>query len=189
MQRIKGQMEGMRQQIDEQMKNMPPERRQQMEQMMKARGLPPAGAKPRERDLQFQSLGEKKTVSGYACEMYRVLDGAAPVEEDCLSPWGSGMVSKAELEPFRKLAEAMSDMIGMGRGGDLHEMAKFPGFPVTRKHLGPDGQATSEEKVTSFKRGAVAQDLFTVPAGYRKTDLPVPGMGGGMGGRRPGPPQ
>ncbi|HVZ70996.1 MAG TPA: DUF4412 domain-containing protein [Polyangia bacterium] len=181
MKMMRARVDAMRAQAEERMKNMPPEQRKQMEAMMAKMGAPAAGDdKPVK--LEFKATGEKKTVNGFACEMYKVVRDGAVKEEDCISPWSAKVLQKSDLEGFRKFAENMAKSLGpMGHGAQnemLDRLDKFPGLPITRHVLdgGPD------EEIKSVKRGAIAASNFTVPAGYTKKELPMGGPMGGPGG-------
>jgi hypothetical protein len=198
--KMKAQVDAMRAQAMERMKNLPPEQRKQMEKMMGGMGaMPGADAKPAK--LDFQAMGQKKTVNGFACDMYKVSRDGVPKEEDCISPWSAKVLQKSDFEGFRKFAEEMAKQMGStGAQNDMMEQfEKFPGLPITRHPL--DGG--DDEEIKSVKRGSIPAAQFAVPAGYTKKEVPQmgapgmghhggPGMGGpGMGGpgHHPGGPK
>ncbi|HXJ22119.1 MAG TPA: hypothetical protein VMT03_17990, partial [Polyangia bacterium] len=81
--RMRGQMDAMRAQMQERMKNMPPAQRAKMEAMMGPSGGADSG-KPHV--WKFESMGQKKTINGFACEMYRVSEDGQLQAEQCVSP-------------------------------------------------------------------------------------------------------
>jgi hypothetical protein len=188
MKRIRGRMDGMRAQMDERMKNMPPEQRKKMEEMVAGRAGPGAMAKPRE--WTFESLGQKKTVNGFSCEMYRVNVDGKPREEDCISPWSAGLVKREDFAGLQKFGEEMSREFGAGEGDPSHgpfmKFDKAPGIPISRVPLEPDGKRGEEEQIKSIKRGAIPSSLFAIPPGFTKKELPMGPMG--PGARHRGPP-
>ena len=133
-------------------------------------------------EIKYEPLGTKKKISGFACEMYKVQVGSFSSSESCIAPWGSNLVTKAEVEQFKK---AFADMeksfgsLGAMRAGDL---SKAPGIPVEQVHYGADGK-TPEWTTTlkSVSRGSVAASTFQVPAGFTKQEMPMGGRGGGFG--------
>jgi hypothetical protein len=146
----------------------------------------PDGKMPK---IEFKPMGQKKTVNGFACDMYRVLHDGVAKEEDCVAPWSAKVLQKSDFEGFRKFAEDIAKEMGVGRGGNdmLAQMDKYPGLPVSRHML----EGGEDEEIKSVKRGAIADSVFTVPAGYTKKDLPTmggPGMGGPGGRHHGGPP-
>jgi hypothetical protein len=179
MKRFGAMMTARRAQMQEQMKNMPPEQRKKFESMMGGAGDAKA-QKPKE--LKFDKMGQKKTVNGFSCDMYRIVEEGTPKEEDCLAPWSAGLLQRTDFAGLRKFAEDMAKESGAmapgGRNQMFEQFDKYPGFPVARHPL--DGG--QDEQLKSLKRGSIAADKFAVPAGYKKTEMPMGGMGGpGMG--------
>jgi hypothetical protein len=173
-QRLKAQMDGMRAQMEERMKNMPPEQRQKMEGMMgKLNGAAAVAA----REWKFEPLGQKKSVNGFPCEMYRVMVDGKPQEEDCVSPWSAGLVKKEDFSGLQKFSEEMSRDFAGGSGapsrGPFMSFDKAPGIPVSRVPIEADGKRGEEEQVKSVKRGPLAAALFAIPAGFTKKELPM----------------
>jgi len=193
MKRLKAQLQAMRAQMAERTKNMTPEQRAQMESMMgpAAKQMLSGDAKPPQ--WKFEPLGTKKTVNGFACEMYRVLLDGAVHEEDCISPWSAGLVDRSAFAGLEKFAENMEQGMG-GMRGAMPLFHQFPGLPITRVVISPTGERSEEHQVKSISHAAIAPSMFVVPAGYTKRELPQMGMGGmgmdhhGAGmGKKPGP--
>jgi hypothetical protein len=187
--RMRGQMDAMRAQMQERMKNMPPDQRAKMEAMMGPGGAQDAG-KPH--DWKFESMGQKKTINGFACEMYKVSEDGKVREEQCVSPWSAGLVKKSDFAGIQKFAESMMEEFGGNRarsGSIFSRMEKAPGIPISRVPIDANGQRGEEEQVKSIKRGSVAASVFAIPAGYTKKDVPTfgPGMGGHHHGGPPTP--
>jgi len=180
MKKIGEMMKARRAEAEEHMKSLPPEQRKRMEEMMGGGKL---GKMP---ELTFEKMGAKKSVNGFACEMYKVLEDGAPKEEDCLAAWGAGVLQRSDFAGLRKFAEEMAkDSGAMGPGGGrqmFEQFDKYPGFPVARHPLTPGQQ---DEQLKSLKRGSVAASLFAPPAGYTKTASPMGGMMMGGGAERP----
>jgi hypothetical protein len=181
--RIRAQLDAMRPMMQERMKSLPPEQRKQMEEMMGS------GDKPH--DWKFEATGEKKTVNGFACSVYRVTEDGVLREQDCISPWSAGVVKKSDFAAVAKMAQEMlQGMGGMGgaRSSIFARIDKAPGIPISRLPMGEGGKPGEEEQIKSVKRGAVPTSMFAIPAGYTKKELPAMGMGMGPGGRHHGPP-
>jgi Domain of unknown function (DUF4412) len=170
MRHFKEQLAGRKAQMEEHMKSLPPEQRKRFEDMLS----------PKEHELTFEKMGAKKSVNGFACEMYRVLEDGKPREEDCVAPWGPKVLQKSDFAGLQKFAAEMAkNMGGMGGGRMFERFEKYPGFPVSQHPLQP-GQP--DEELKSVKRGAIPADKFAVPAGYVKKDRKM-----GMQGPPPGP--
>jgi hypothetical protein len=172
-----------RAQMQERMKSMPPEQRKRMEALMGGKDSKPS-------DLKFERMGAKKTINGFSCEMYRVLQDGTPREEDCIAPWNSSQVQKSDFAGLRKFADEMVQQTGsMSSGAGRHmieQFDKFPGFPVSRHPLEPGDH--QDEQVKSIKRGAIPAEKFAAPAGYTKAPSPM-NLLGGPGGPHGMPPQ
>jgi hypothetical protein len=187
--RMRGQMDAMRAQMQERMKNMPPDQRAKMEAMM---GPGPAGAADagKQHDWKFESMGQKKTINGFACEMYKVSEDGKLREEQCVSPWSAGLVKKTDFAGIQKFAESMMEDFGGTRarsGSIFSRMEKAPGIPISRVSIDANGQRSEEEQVKSIKRGSVPASVFEIPAGFTKKEMPMPGMGGHHHGGPPAP--
>jgi hypothetical protein len=180
MKRVRAQMDALRAQMEERMKTMSPEQRKQVEAMMAGMGgAPGKPAKPAV--LKFEKLGQKKTINGFSCEMYRVLKDGVASEEDCIAAWSASTVQKSDLAGLRKFGEEMMKNFGSAGARDqiqLDQLDKYPGIPISRVPLEADGKRGLEEQVKSIKRGSVPAAKFAVPAGYTKKSLPAGGPPG-----------
>jgi Domain of unknown function (DUF4412) len=188
-QRIRDQAEAMRAQMGERMKNMPPEQRKKMEQAMGPLGGAPGARKPH--DWKFEPMGSKRTVNGFACEMYRISDAGKVKDEVCVSPWSAGLVKREDFAGLAKFGEEMSEEMGQGAaesrdGGLFMRLDKAPGIPISRTSIQADGTRREEEQVQSIKRGSLPASLFVVPAGFTKKESPL-GARMAPGGRHGAP--
>jgi len=167
------------------MKTATPEQRARLEAMMG-----PAGAQalkdPKPHEWKFEPLGEKKTVNGFACQMYRGLLDGKPHEEDCISPWSAGLVKRSEFAGLEKFGESINADLGVENGMPLFH--QYPGFPISRVVLDAAGARGEEQQVKSIKPGALAPGLFAPPAGYTQRK-PFEGRLGALpAGKPPGAP-
>jgi hypothetical protein len=186
MERFGEMMKGMRAQMEERMKSMPPEQRKKMAPMMGG-----AGGDEKASELKFEKAGGKKTINGFSCDMYKVLEDGKPKEEDCIAPWSASILTRADFAGLRKFAEDMAKSVGSMAGGSskntFQQFDKYPGFPVSRHPLDP--MEHEDEVLKSVKRGSIPSSTFTVPAGYTKKELTMPGMMGGGGPHHGMPPK
>ncbi|HEY2900349.1 MAG TPA: hypothetical protein VGL59_07225 [Polyangia bacterium] len=190
MKKFRGQLEAMRSQMQERLKNLPPEQRQKMEALMGKMGNGPgngaAGGKPEKHVFKFDSMGQKKTVNGMSCQMFKVNRDGKPFEQDCISPWSAGLLKKSDFESMRKFGQEMAQGMGMKGGGSgqlFEDMDQYPGIPVSRVRLNDDGTLGEEDQIKSISRGSIAAARFAVPAGYAKKDVSslMGGAGAGTG--------
>jgi hypothetical protein len=173
--RLGAQVNDMMAQMRQQMANMPPEQRAQVEAMMRGRGLP-IGPPPTK--VEYRKTGTD-TVGKWACDKYEgYQDSLKTVEVCAVGPEALGLTS-ADLEILRELSGFLSKVLPPGQQ-DLFPFAKtdeqgFSGVPVRRVSFGP---RPSTSEVTSAGRQSFPESAFVVPAGYEKTPLPMgPGRG------------
>src|SRR6185436_836774 len=132
---MKERMDGMRAQMQERIKSLPPDQRKQAEEAMGR-----FGGGGGQIEIKYEPLGGKKKIAGFACETYKVKIGTFSTTESCIAPWGSNLITKAEAEQFKKaFAEMEKAFAGLGgmRAGDW---SKAPGIPVEQTHMGQDGK-------------------------------------------------
>jgi len=174
--RIGAQMSGMMAQMQEQMKNMPPEQRERMEAMMRGRGAAPAAAaaaKP-----TYKKVGTA-TVGKWTCDQYEGYEGDKKTSEVCtVDPKALGFTA-ADFQVTRQLADFfgalmpqnMTRMFAIGSA----EQQGFSGVPVRQVTITGDQRVTSE--LVDAKRTSFPPSTFDVPAGYTKEAA----MAGGRG--------
>ena len=167
---MRAQMEAMRAQMQDRLKNLPPDQRAKMEAMMGPGAADPGKA----HDWKFESMGQKKTVNGFSCDMYRVSEDGKVREEQCVSPWSAGLVKKSDFAGIQQFAESMMNDFGgaQARSGSIFSrMEKAPGIPISRVAIEDNGQRGEEEQVKSIKRGAIPSSTFerSRPATPRRT--------------------
>lgn len=174
-QRFKTQMSAMREQVKARLAALPPEQRQKAEAMLGGsmdeapESKPPAST--------FQSTGDKKTINGFACQLYRRLEAGKLREELCVVPWSASPVQKADFAPIQAFAKSFIDEMGAGNKQSsrlLGAIDQYPGLPVSRIPIDESGTRGEEEQVKSVQRGAIPAVKFSVPDGYKKRELPAP---------------
>jgi hypothetical protein len=160
---------------EEAMAKMSPEQRKRMEGMLAEAGDGDAAKAPKRPDVKYVATGQKKSVAGYGCEVYRQMREGKLRAETCFIPWSAGVFTKADLGSFQKLEEFMKPLtgnFGERRESFMKAALDAPGVPALTQHLDANGKPTSEERLTSVKRTSVPASQFAVPAGYTKTPNP-----------------
>jgi hypothetical protein len=147
-------LEGKMAEMNEQLKNMPPEQRKAMEQMMGNAGMGGQNAK-----IDVMKTTEKKTISGYACVKYALKEDGKEIGSLWTTtgvPDFSGM--QKDMKEFGQRMAAQ-----MPKAGEMvAAMKKVEGFPVQTTIAG------ITTTVTKIEKKAVAASEFEVPAGYKK---------------------
>ncbi len=169
--RMGGQISDAMAQMQQQMANMPPEARAQMEAMMRGRGMP--GAPPR---TEYRRAGSDR-VGTWACDKYDIVRNGQKAGEICtVAPSALGF-TPADFAVTRQLADFFQRL--MPQGADrmfaigTEQAQGYNGVPV--KHVTMEGQRQTVIEVTEAGRQAFPASTFEVPAGYKKEDFMNPG--------------
>lgn len=166
------------QQMQEQLKNLPPEQRALMEQMLKGR-MPDGmsmGGSAQGPALRIEPAGSER-VEQYSCEMYEVYRGQEKTQEICVVSVNQLGALGQVMDSFRTMARFTKKLVESTRMGTLANMTHHPfqildeieGFPVLTRHF-ENGQPTHEVLFRSATEQNLGDDLFSVPIGYRKVD-------------------
>jgi hypothetical protein len=176
--RMSAQMSGAMSRMQEQMKNMPPEARARMEEMMKGRGMASAASEP----ITYTKTGTDR-VGKWTCDKFDGTRGGAKVSEICtVSPSALGFTA-ADFEVTKQMAEFFASlmpqgadqMFRIGAGG----ASGFSGLPVRTVSF-TNGAAGGTTEITEAGRQNIPDSTFEVPAGYTKREM----MGGRGRGRQ-----
>jgi hypothetical protein len=176
-----GQMSGMMAQMEQQMKNMPPEQRAQLEAMMKGRGAPmPGGPAPK---IQYTKTGTG-TVGKWACDKYEGTSGGQKVSEVCAADPKALGFTAADFEVSRELVAFFKKLMPAG-GAQMFSIGTqadqgFNGVPVRTVSTTGGKQVTTE--ITEVSRQTFPDSVFQAPAGYQKQSM-MGGRGRGRGNR------
>jgi hypothetical protein len=158
---MQAQMQASRAQMEKRMKDMPPEQRSKMEQMLSRYPGADSG-KP----LVVKNTGETKTIEGHLCTKYVVTDDGKTV----LTTW-----TTKDLKGFDELREdwlayqKRLEKVGRTFGSAVAEAyAKIEGFPM-ESEIGEIKIA-----VTKVEPRSISASEFEVPAGYKKESVNLP---------------
>ena len=177
--RLGGQMSGAMAQMQEQMKNMPPEARARMEEMMKGRGMSMGGAAA---PTEYKKVGTDK-VGKWTCDKYEGTRSGEKVAEVCtVAPTALGFAA-SDFEVTKQMAEFFAKLVPQGAeqmfriGADTPN--SFAGVPV-RTITFRNGAPAGTTEITDVTRQNFPDSTFAVPAGYQKRDM-MGGRGRGRG--------
>ena len=184
-----GKMAEMRKQMEEQLKNMPPERRAMIEKMMKSRmgGMPMAA--PATSKTEYSLVASDQQINQWTADKYEgVRDGEKQREMWTVPPDGIGleasdfevMTQMAEfVKGFSKFGGGQADQQSLFRvGGGEGKDQDFSGVPVRQIEY-QGGRPSSRSELKEARREDFDSTLFEVPAGFKKQQM----FGGG--GRNP----
>jgi hypothetical protein len=164
-------------QMQEQMKDMPPEQRKMMEEMMRSQ-MPKTGPASQdcvEPKVEWRKTDQQATIAGYPAVRYDVLADGKPESELWLA---NGITAWRELDP-KKIEQFASEMAKLAprcgrqqhrhgfRGDDPAWKLASEGYPVRTVHRS-DGGVTME--VVKAESRSIPAAEFQPPAGFvRKT--------------------
>ncbi len=165
--------------IQEQMKNMTPEQRAQMEKMMGGRMPAGMGAPETKQELKRTSRTDK--IGDYKCTYVEVIEDGVLTDEVCVAPASSIKGSEELIVAGKKMADLMKEMMSGMNAPWLKQMAekqtqnfeKLGGIPVLSRHF-EDGKPNNETTMTAIRSESLAASMFQVPAGYTKKDMTAP---------------
>ena len=163
-------------QLQEQLKNMPPEQRAQMEKML---GDKMPGMMSGKKDtFEAKDTGKSDTSEGRKCRVWNLLKNGVVHEELCVVPFAS-LPGKEDFEKtFRELTEAFAEMAkGLpGAGESIKARTAINGYPVRVRSYDDTGKLRGNETVlTKWIEESLPGATFEVPAGYTKKELPKMG--------------
>jgi hypothetical protein len=181
--RMRQEMDKMRAEAERQIATLPPEQRKEMEQMLRRGGAGTIADFP---EAKYQPTGQKKTIAGIGCQVYRVTREGLYERETCLIPWGSQLKNE-DL----KVLDSFSDFLSQAFSGkdrprfkrEFEQIMPASGFPAQVVDVA-EGKKVIEELV-SISRGSVPLDKFKTPAGLTKVSPEEMGIPGLESGREP----
>jgi hypothetical protein len=177
MKRMMDQAGAAMQQIQDQLKDMTPEQRAQMEKMMG--GNMPGMVTGKKDVFEAKDTGKNDTAEGRKCRVWTVTRNGQLQEELCVVPFSS-LPGKEDMEKsFKEMAEAFQGMASAvpGAADSIKAHNAINGYPVRTRFYDNKGQPVGKEQVLkTWAEESVPASAFEVPAGYKKEAMPK--MGG-----------
>jgi hypothetical protein len=160
----------------EQLKNMKPEQRAEMERVM-GKAIPGGmGAMDGTADTyEARNLGKSATVEGRKCQLWTMMRNGKPFTEMCVVPFSSLPGSQDFGKAFKGMQEAFGDMAKSMPGAEQTAKAysDIQGYPVrTRTYDGSGKFQPTENILTKWETESIPASAFEVPAGYKKMQMP-----------------
>ena len=174
---LSGQVSAAMAQMQDAMKNMPPEQRARIEAMMKGR-MGGAGAAVGASKPEYRKTGTGK-VGKWACDKYEgYTNGQKTIELCTVDPKVLGL-STTDFAVTKDFAEFFSKLLPASAAqaftvGSLEQQG-FSGVPV-QTVVTSNGQTITSE-ITDVHRQAFSDAMFQAPAGYQKTESPFGARG------------
>jgi hypothetical protein len=178
---LSAQMSSVMSQMQEAMKNMPPEQRAKMEAAMRGR-MGGAGAATPAPKPHFTKVGTG-TAGKWTCDRYESTNAGQKTELCTVDPKVLG-VGLSDLAVTKDLAAFFQKMMP-GNAAQVFQVGSledqgFSGVPVRTVVTTANGQTITSE-ITDVHRQAFSDATFAPPAGYQKQASP---FGRGRGGQQ-----
>jgi hypothetical protein len=176
-QEMRGAMARVRDEMDtrmaEQLKDMPPAQREQMQQMLRPMGRAgaPAGPPPA---VTIERTGDTEEIARFPTRKYRVFSNGRPHEELWLTtdaPLLRELDAGAAPDTFGRMSACMTGMAGSEQPEATPEFRKLyaEGWPLKVVYFGDDGTVAST--VLKVEPRDIPETEFTPPTGYRAAPL------------------
>jgi hypothetical protein len=172
--KMKAQVDDAMRMMQEQMKNMPPEQRAMMEQMMKGQAMP---AKPEKTVFKKISSGAK--VNKWKCDTYKGYQGGKVTQEVCSTSWKKLGLDQKNFRVMERMGKFMSTLSPdaasqFSVGSDEWEKDQgFPGVSVRTTSYAM-GRKVFQTEIKDIKKQRIDPSLFELPKGLRKKSMTGP---------------
>lgn len=177
------QLEQVMSQMEEAMKNMPPDQRAKMEEMMKQKlhGAYGSGTYV-EPVLKKAGTG---SVNGISCTKYDVFKGDEKIRQHCVANWNSIEGGQEMMTVMLQMADFMDQMAksfskaGNILGGQVqfernvfNQLRQMNGFPIQTIEY-DKGKVEAESTFKSSEKGSIDAADLEPPAGYIQQKTPI----------------
>ena len=180
--RIAGQIGTAMSQLPKALENVPEERREMLELMMRER-MP--AAPPERPATTVRNTGDHENRNGYDVVRYEVLRDGRKIRDLWVTPWGNieggdeaSEAFKELVAFFREIMAAIGDASGVPGSLDaigdnfVAQIGDLDGFPVfTRDYDPKDGSVEGETNLRSARRRTLDPDAFEPPSGYERQSM------------------
>ncbi|HEV7607849.1 MAG TPA: hypothetical protein VGO61_10960 [Steroidobacteraceae bacterium] len=159
--------------MKDQLAQLPPEQREQMEKMM------PGMGGDKKWTVEALDTGKTDKVGARSCRLWDIKRGGELDDQICVVPY-SALPGKENFQAmfanFAKVFEEIAKSVPMLSGmmsNEFGAQAKANGFPV-RSRAYENGKLGDDEQLMSvWREEAIAASMFEIPAGYKKKQMPV----------------
>lgn len=171
----KKQMDQMRERMMAKMKDMPPEQKKQVEQMMnnhlarvETSKTPPA--------IDQKKTSQSQTIAGITCTIYETYVQGIKMSQICMTPADQFGLSAGDAKALMSMQAFMKRMqkVAQEMMGTNLPSADLDGIPLHTTLFGKNGQVQMETKLLSVSTEALSNDTISMPADF--TPMQMPGM-------------
>jgi hypothetical protein len=160
-------------QMKEQLAQLPPEQRAQMEQMM------PGASGDGKWTVDALDTGKSDTVDGRVCRVWDLPRIGELDDQICVVPY-SALPGKENFQPvfanfakvFEEIAKSVPILSGM-MSNEFSALSKVNGYPV-RSRAYENGKLVDDEQLMKvWREESIPASMFEIPAGYKKKQMPM----------------
>ncbi len=162
--------------VDAQMKNMSPEQRKMMEQMMKGR-MGQGPAQQARSETVYKKAGSGIKVNRWVCDRYEGYRQGERVKEVWTADWKQLKLKKEDFEIMNDLRDFVKELSRRGQSSSFYNFSEggldgkgFSGVPVKMIDYS-QGRVHGRMEVKDIRQESMKADLFEVPAGLEKIRL------------------
>jgi hypothetical protein len=160
--------------MKEQLAQLPPEQRAQMEQMM-----PGMAGGDRKWTVEAIDTGKSDKVDGRSCRLWDVKREGELDDQICVVPY-SALPGKENFQVmfanFAKVFEEMAKSVPMLAGmmtNEFSAQSKVNGFPVRTRGYENGKLGDDEQLMKVWREEAIPASMFEIPSGYKQKQMPM----------------
>lgn len=174
---ISSQLSQLEAQMQEMLKDVPPEQRAAVEQMMRQQMPSTGDAEP---VTEIRSTGKNGEKNGYAAREFELYRDGRREKSFWVTDWDNIEGGRDAARAFDSMADFIQDLqdampdfakspaVGSNAYEHLEELG---GFPVVTIDYAPDGSVTGESHLKSSRVESLGAAEFDAPAGYARKNL------------------
>ena len=160
--------------MKEQLAQLPPEQRAQMEQMM-----PGMAGGDRKWIVEAVDTGKSDKVDGRACRLWDIKRDGELDDQICVVPY-TALPGKENFQAmfanfatvFEEMAKSVPMLAGM-MTNEFSAQAKVNGFPVRTRGYDNGTLGDDEQLMKVWREEAIPASMFEIPAGYKQKQMPM----------------
>lgn len=174
----KQQMDMMRQRMMDKMKDMPPEQKRQVEQMMNNH-LSRVEAEKNPPKLEQKKTSRTETVSGIQCTVHESYLKGIKHSELCMTAPDKMGLNNDDAQALMSMQQFMKRLqkVAQSMMGSTAASADIQGIPLHTTLYGPDGSIKLETRLISLSTDAISSETISIPADFSAMQMPqMPGM-------------
>ena len=167
MKEVRGEMDAMMKQVEEQLANLPPEQREAMMAMMPAGVMDRMKPKKEMATAEVTFTGRSDKVAGYSCKVARITGVAGGATEVCVAKPKALGSSASDVESMDRAFQTMqTTMAQFGQDAPFPSISEMGGVPI--RATDSDGTVTT---LTSISSDKIDSAMFEIPAGYERQSI------------------